>query len=198
MAKKVKVGAKIKAKAKAKAKPKATAKGAKGAKGKSGKSGKGEVNPLVGKKAPAFRLETDDGKTVDLKDFAGKRVVVYFYPKDDTPGCTRQACDFTAQFAEFKKAGVTVVGVSPDDLKSHAKFRTKHKLGIKLASDPGAKAARAWGAWGLKQNYGKSYEGIIRSTFLIDEDGKVARVWPKVKVDGHVDAVLAAASGEED
>jgi len=147
----------------------------------------------VGKKAPAFTLESSEGGSVSLADFAGTPVVVYFYPRDNTPGCTTEANDFRAAMTKFKKLGVTVVGVSKDSIASHCKFRDKYKLNFALLSDPDGKMLEAYGAWGDKNMYGKKMKGIIRSTVLIDGEGKVAAVWPKVSVKGHVDAVLAAA-----
>lgn len=147
----------------------------------------------VGKKAPAFALESSDGGTVKLADFAGTPLVVYFYPRDNTPGCTTEAQDFQAALAKFKKLGVAVVGVSKDSIASHCKFRDKYGLKFPLLSDPDGKMLEAYGAWGDKVMYGKKLKGIIRSTVLIGRDGKVAAVWPKVSVKGHIDAVLAAA-----
>ncbi|MFZ5444899.1 MAG: thioredoxin-dependent thiol peroxidase [Myxococcota bacterium] len=145
-----------------------------------------------GKKAPAFSLKNQDGKTVKLSDFAGKVVVLYFYPKDDTPGCTTEACDFRDQHSALTKAGAVVLGVSPDDEARHLKFAGKHQLPFTLLADTEHAVAEKYGAWGEKSLYGKKFMGIIRSTFLIGADGKVAKVWPKVKVAGHVDEVLAA------
>lgn len=147
----------------------------------------------VGKKAPAFTLESSEGGTVKLSDFAGKAVVIYFYPRDNTPGCTTEANDFRAAMAKFKKLDVSVLGVSKDSIASHEKFRDKYKLNFALLSDPDGKMIEAYGAWGDKNMYGKKMKGIIRSTVLIGSDGKVAAVWPKVSVKGHVDAVLEAA-----
>ncbi|MEO8843902.1 MAG: thioredoxin-dependent thiol peroxidase [Kofleriaceae bacterium] len=147
----------------------------------------------VGKKAPAFTLESSEGGNVKLADFAGTPVVVYFYPRDNTPGCTTEANDFRAAMAKFKKLGVGVLGVSKDSIASHTKFRDKFKLNFALLSDPDGKMIEAYGAWGDKNMYGKKMKGIIRSTVLIDGEGKVAAVWPKVSVKGHVDAVLEAA-----
>lgn len=141
-------------------------------------------------RAPSFALPGDDGTTTSLSDLAGSYVVLYFYPKDDTPGCTRQAQAFTAAAPQFAKRGVTVLGVSRDSLERHAKFRSKYDLGIKLLSDPDLKAHQAYGAFGEKKLYGKTVEGVIRSTFLIDPKGKIAKRYSNVKVDGHVDAVL--------
>jgi thioredoxin-dependent peroxiredoxin len=147
----------------------------------------------VGKKAPAFALESSDGGTVKLSDFAGKPVVVYFYPRDNTPGCTVEAEGFRDAYAKFKKLGVAVVGISKDSIASHGKFRDKFKLNFPLLSDPDGKMLEAYGAWGDKTMYGKKMKGIIRSTVLLDGDGKVVKHWPKVSVKGHVDEVLAAA-----
>ncbi|HEX4450291.1 MAG TPA: thioredoxin-dependent thiol peroxidase [Kofleriaceae bacterium] len=147
----------------------------------------------VGKKAPAFALESSEGGTVKLADFAGKPVVVYFYPRDNTPGCTVEAEGFRDAYAKFKKLGVAVVGISKDSIASHNKFRDKFKLNFPLLSDPDGKMLEAYGAWGDKTMYGKKMKGIIRSTVLIDGDGKVVQHWPKVSVKGHVDEVLDAA-----
>jgi peroxiredoxin Q/BCP len=147
----------------------------------------------VGKKAPAFTLESDDGGKVKLGDLAGKPVVVYFYPRDNTPGCTIEAQDFRTAMPQFKKLGVTVLGVSKDSIASHCKFRDKYELNFPLLSDPEGKVLEAYGAWGDKVMYGKKMKGIIRSTVLIDGTGKVAQHWPKVSVKGHVEAVLEAA-----
>jgi len=146
----------------------------------------------VGDKAPAFSLEDQSGKTVKLSDFKGKTVVLYFYPKDDTPGCTREACAFRDEHSALRKAGAVVLGVSPDSGASHAKFAGKYDLPFPLLADNGHAVSEKYGAWGEKSLYGRKFMGIIRSTFLIDGSGKVAHVWPKVKVDGHVDQVLEA------
>ncbi len=145
-----------------------------------------------GKKAPAFSLKDQGGKTVKLADFAGKHVVLYFYPKDSTPGCTQEACDFRDGHAKLLKKGAVVLGVSPDSEKSHAKFATKYSLPFPLLVDSDHALAEKYGAWGEKVLYGRKFMGIIRSTFLIAPDGKVKRVWPKVKVAGHADEVSAA------
>jgi peroxiredoxin Q/BCP len=146
----------------------------------------------VGDKAPAFSLEDQSGKTVKLSDFKGRKVVLYFYPKDDTPGCTREACAFRDEHSALQKAGAVVLGVSPDSGPSHAKFAGKYKLTFPLLADTDHAVSEKYGAWGPKTLYGRKFMGITRSTFLVDEAGKVARVWPKVKVDGHVDQVLEA------
>jgi peroxiredoxin Q/BCP len=150
----------------------------------------------IGAAAPAFELESTSGKTVSLASLAGKKVVLYFYPKDDTPGCTREACGFRDESAALKKAGAIVIGVSKDSLASHAKFRTKYELPFELLSDPGNEVAQRYGAFGKKIMYGKEVTGTIRSTFLIDEKGKLAALWSPVKVDGHTGQVLAALRGE--
>jgi len=145
-----------------------------------------------GSKAIAFSLETDGGGKVSLKEFSGKPVVLYFYPKDDTSGCTKEALDFTASAAAFKKLGATVIGVSKDSVAAHDKFKKKHKLSVVLASDPEGKTVESYGSWVEKSMYGRKYMGIDRSTFLIDGKGKIARIWRKVKVPGHVEEVLEA------
>ncbi len=145
-----------------------------------------------GDKAPAFRLEDHQGKTVALKDFAGKPVVVYFYPRDDTPGCTKEACQFNDNLRAFSRVGAAVVGISPDPPATHAAFRQKYMLTFPLLSDPGHEVMAAYGAWGEKTLYGKKTTGVIRSTFLIDAKGKVLRSWYSVKADGHAAKVLEA------
>ena len=144
----------------------------------------------AGDKAPEFKAVSDAGKPVSLKDFRGKKVILYFYPKDDTPGCTKEACDFRDSIAGLNKKDAVVLGVSPDGVESHRKFKAKFELPFPLLADEDHKIAEAYGAWGEKSMYGKKYMGIIRSTFLIDEKGKIAEVYEKVKVDGHVDALL--------
>ena len=146
----------------------------------------------VGKKAPAFTLPNADGKKISLKDYAGKHVVLYFYPRDNTPGCTLQAQGFQKALPEFKKRKAVVLGVSPDDGKSHCKFRDKFELSFDLLSDPEHGVLEKYGAWGEKTLYGKKSIGVIRSTVIIDPNGVVQKVFPKVKVNGHVEAVLAA------
>lgn len=145
-----------------------------------------------GSKAPAFTLDSEDG-SLSLKDFAGKKLVLYFYPKDDTTGCTREAIDFTGLLPQFEKADTAVLGVSKDTVAKHGKFRAKHDLGVKLGSDPDAKVIEAYGVWVEKTLYGRKYMGIERATFLIGRDGKIAEVWHNVKVPGHAEAVLKAA-----
>lgn len=147
----------------------------------------------VGDKAPALSLATDGGGRISLKDLSGKPIVLYFYPKDDTSGCTREAVAFTALRPKFSRLGVEVIGVSKDSLESHAKFKAKHDLDVVLASDTDGKVVQSYGCWVEKSLYGRKYMGIDRSTFLIDPKGKIARIWRKVKVPGHAEEVLAAA-----
>jgi thioredoxin-dependent peroxiredoxin len=149
----------------------------------------------AGEMAPAFTLTADDGTKVRLSDLKGQRVVVYFYPRDDTPGCTREACAFRDQSAALKKLGVKVLGISTDSIESHGKFRDKFKLNFPLLSDPDHAVAEKYGAWREKNMYGKKSMGIQRSTFVIDAEGKVAKVWKAVKVDGHDEQVIAALKG---
>ncbi len=136
----------------------------------------------VGKKAPAFSLFNQDGKKVSLEDFAGKWLILYFYPKDDTPGCTTEAVDFTALLRVIEKKNAAVVGVSPDSVESHCKFKDKHKLRINLLSDEKKTVLKRYGAWGTKKNYGKEYEGVIRTTVLISPEGKISEIWAGVQV----------------
>ncbi len=145
-----------------------------------------------GAKAPAFTLAADDGKKVKLSDLAGKPVVLYFYPADDTPGCTKEACAFRDLKSELAKLGAQVLGVSPDDVASHVKFKGKFELNFPLLADPDHAVAEKYGAWREKNMYGKKSMGVQRSTYLIDADGRVAQVWKRVQVDGHDQAVLAA------
>jgi peroxiredoxin Q/BCP len=144
-----------------------------------------------GDKAPAFALSDADGKKVSLASFKGSKVIVYFYPRDDTPGCTKEACQFNDNLSAFDKAGVPVIGISSDSAASHVKFRDKYGLGFTLLSDPTKATMEAYGAFGEKMMYGKRVTGVIRSTFLIDEKGKVAKAWYSVKADGHAAKVLA-------
>lgn len=145
-----------------------------------------------GDKAPAFRMESDGGGKVSLADFKGKKLVLYFYPKDDTPGCTKEACGFRDSYAALKKKGVAVLGVSKDSTASHDKFKAKYKLPFALGSDAEIETAKAYGVWVKKKNYGREYMGMERSTFLIDEKGVIRGIWRGVKVNGHVDAVIEA------
>jgi peroxiredoxin Q/BCP len=144
----------------------------------------------AGSKAPSFSLQSDDGKNISLNDFAGKKVVLYFYPKDDTPGCTREACSFTENANALRKAGAVVLGVSADSVASHEKFKKKYKLNFPLLSDPDRETIRKYGVWKEKNMYGKKTMGVERTTFIIDEEGKIAHIFPKVKVDGHTEKVL--------
>jgi thioredoxin-dependent peroxiredoxin len=146
-----------------------------------------------GDMAPDFALPTDNGGKVTLSKLKGTSVVLYFYPKDDTSGCTVEAKDFSGLAAEFRKLRAAVVGISPDSVGSHAKFRRKHGLDVQLASDEDKIVANAYGVWGEKSMYGRKYMGVERSTFLIDKTGRVARSWRKVRVPGHAAEVLAAA-----
>jgi thioredoxin-dependent peroxiredoxin len=147
----------------------------------------------AGDKAPAFTLPRDGGATVSLKDFMGRNLVLYFYPKADTPGCTREAIAFSRLRAAFAKAGTDILGVSADSVAAQDKFKSKHGLKIPLASDETRKMLTAYGAWGEKSLYGRKFMGIIRKTYLIDGKGRIARVWPKVRVEGHAEEVLEAA-----
>ncbi|MCC5949106.1 MAG: thioredoxin-dependent thiol peroxidase [Nitriliruptoraceae bacterium] len=149
----------------------------------------------VGDRAPQFTLPDQDGTKVALKDLKGTPVVVYFYPKDDTPGCTTQACDIRDQWSEFEEAGAVVLGISPDDVDSHARFSAKYDLPHRLLADPDRTVIQKYGAWGVKKMYGKEYEGVIRSTVLVGPTGKVAAVWPKIQPKKHADAVLKAIRG---
>jgi peroxiredoxin Q/BCP len=144
----------------------------------------------AGHKAPAFTLPDQDEKKVSLKDFAGSPVVVYFYPADDTPGCTKEACQFNENLSAFNRAGVTVVGISPDGAAKHRKFKEKYGLVFPLLSDPGHEVMEKYGAWGEKTMYGKKTTGTIRSTFLVDAAGKIQRAWYNVRADGHAAKVL--------
>ena len=146
----------------------------------------------AGMQAPAFTLADKDGKMVSLSDFRGKKVVLYFYPKDNTPGCTRQACAFAAAYGEFESKNAVVIGVSKDSAASHAKFAEKYQLPFILLSDPELQAIQAYGVWQEKKLYGKACMGVVRTTFIIDEDGKIALVMPKVKPDTNAADVLAA------
>ncbi len=145
-----------------------------------------------GKKAPAFSLLDDNNQKIKLSSLKGQYVVLYFYPKDDTPGCTTEACAFNAARAKIKKLGAVVLGISPDTVESHVKFRDKYGLKFTLLADESHKVAEKFGAWREKNMYGKKMMGVQRSTFLIDPTGKIVKVWPKVSVDGHDQQVLAA------
>ncbi|WP_110926506.1 thioredoxin-dependent thiol peroxidase [Bacillus massiliglaciei] len=150
---------------------------------------------IIGEKAPDFTLPAQDGKEVSLSDFRGKYVVLYFYPKDMTPGCTTEACDFRDQHANFEELNTVILGVSPDPAARHEKFIEKHGLPFLLLADENHEAAEAYDVWKLKKNFGKEYMGIERSTFLIDEDGNLIKEWRKVKVKGHVEEALEYIKG---
>lgn len=145
-----------------------------------------------GERAPDFELPTDGGGTFRLSDHKGKPVIVYFYPNDDTPGCTTEAVDFTSLMPEFEAAGAVIVGISPNSIDSHDKFKAKHDLKVILAADPDRKVIDLYEAWGEKMNYGRKFMGLIRSTVLVGADGRIVRVWPKVRAKGHADKVLEA------
>ena len=146
----------------------------------------------AGDKAPSFKIASDGGETLSSASLKGAPYVVYFYPKDDTSGCTKQAIGFSESLKNFDRLGVRVIGISKDSLESHAKFRKKHGLKIALGSDPDIKIAKDWGVWGEKTLYGRKYMGMERATFLVDAKGVIAQAWRKVKVPGHVEAVLEA------
>jgi len=149
----------------------------------------------VGQKAPDFSVVDDTGKTVKLSDFKGKKVVLYFYPKDDTPGCTKEACNFRDGIAEIRKQGAVVLGVSADSAESHRKFKAKFDLNFPLLADTDKKIVEGYDVWKEKSMYGKKYMGIERTTFVIDKDGKISHIFPKVKVDEHYEEVLKALEG---
>jgi peroxiredoxin Q/BCP len=153
----------------------------------------GKASLSEGAKAPAFELPRDGGSRVTLADYLGKKLVVFFYPRADTPGCTKEAIDFTRLSGAFADSQTAVLGVSADPLKAQEAFRDKHQLSIPLASDETGQMLQAYGAWGEKSMYGKTFLGILRTTLLIDKSGRIARIWRNVKVDGHADEVLAAA-----
>lgn len=148
----------------------------------------------IGGKAPKFSLVAHDGKKYSLKDFKGKKVVLYFYPKDDTSGCTKEACSFRDNLTAIKKKGAVILGVSPDGAASHAKFSTKYDLNFPLLSDESKSMMRSYGVWQEKSMYGRKYMGVVRTTFIIDEGGKISHIFPKVKVEGHTEEVLKALS----
>jgi len=147
----------------------------------------------VGSQAPNFTCKTDGDATTSLKDFKGKKIVLYFYPKDMTPGCTTEACEFRDTHPDFSKINTEIIGVSKDSVKRHDKFKEKYELPFTLAADEDGKMCEAYGVWQEKKNYGKTYMGIVRSTFLIDEKGKIAAVWRNLRVKGHVEKVLEEA-----
>jgi peroxiredoxin Q/BCP len=146
--------------------------------------------PEEGKKAPLFTLKNQDGKDISLKDFQGRKVILYFYPKDDTPGCTKEACSFRDGFPEFNKLNAVILGVSPDTVQSHKKFAEKYDLPFTLLSDESRAVLETYGVWKEKNNYGRKYMGVERTTFVIDENGNIQRIFPKVKVDGHDQELL--------
>jgi thioredoxin-dependent peroxiredoxin len=148
-----------------------------------------------GKPAPDFELESDSGETVKLSDFRGRSVVLYFYPKDDTPGCTTEACEFRDAYDVFRERGAEILGVSPDDVGSHGKFKTKYELPFTLLADPEHEVAEKYGVWGERSSYGKTSMGITRSTFIIDPDGNVARAMRGIKPAGHASEVLGSLAG---
>ncbi|MEE3704802.1 thioredoxin-dependent thiol peroxidase [Campylobacter sp. CX2-8023-23] len=150
-----------------------------------------KVTLTAGDIAPDFSLENSDGVSISLKDFAGKNVVLYFYPKDNTPGCTTEACEFSQNYDEFIANDCVIVGISPDSVKSHAGFINKQNLKHILLSDPDKEVAKAYGVWQVRKNYGKEYLGIVRTTFVIDKDGKILKVYKSVKAAGHAAKVLA-------
>ena len=151
----------------------------------------------IGVKAPDFTLSDKDGNAVSLSDFLGKKVVLYFYPKDNTPGCTRQACAFAGSYAAFKEMDVAVIGVSKDSVASHVKFAEKYDLPFILLSDPELEAIKAYDVWQEKKNYGKVSMGVVRSTYVIDENGMIEKVMPKVKPDTNAAEILAYLTGEK-
>jgi len=157
------------------------------------KAGTAAAGPAPGTKAPSFSLPGDGGGTVSLAGFAGRKLVLYFYPRADTSGCTREAIDFSRLRADFSRAGTEIVGVSADPVPALAKFKAKHQLAIALASDEKHRMLQDYGVWQEKSLYGRKFLGIVRTTFLIGADGRVAKVWPRVSVDGHAAEVLAAA-----
>ena len=148
-------------------------------------------------KAPNFRLSDENGKTKTLADFAGKWLVLYFYPKDDTPGCTAESCSLSENIKSFEKLGVAVVGISKCSVKKHDKFKAKYDLQFPLASDEESDVCERYGVWAQKSMYGRKYMGIERTTFLIDENGVIEKIWPKVKVEGHTEEILEALKGKK-
>jgi peroxiredoxin Q/BCP len=145
----------------------------------------------VGQKAPDFTIQTDEGKTFTLSDYLGQRVVIYFYPKDDTPGCTTEACDFRESMTQFNQLNCKVIGISRDSVVSHIKFKDKYKLNFPLGSDEDGIICRLYGVWVEKSMFGKKYFGVNRSTFLINETGEIAYIWPKVSVSTHIKDILS-------
>ena len=150
----------------------------------------GEKSVEEGDRAPGFSLPADDGSRVSLKDFRGRTVVLYFYPKDDTPGCTTEACEFRDARPRLEEAGAVVLGVSPDGVESHRKFKEKHGLDFPLLADEDHRVAEAYGVWKEKSMYGRTFWGVVRSSFVIDEEGRIERAWRKVRAEGHAAAVV--------
>ncbi|EAK0811757.1 thioredoxin-dependent thiol peroxidase [Campylobacter lari] len=144
----------------------------------------------IGDKAPVFELLNQDGVKISLSDFLGKKIILYFYPKDNTPGCTTQACEFSQSYEDFLEQNTVIIGISPDSVKSHENFIKKYDLKHTLLSDSEKEICKLYGAWGLKKNYGKEYEGLIRSTFVIDENGKISKIYKNVKAKDHAFKVL--------
>jgi thioredoxin-dependent peroxiredoxin len=159
-----------------------------------GKTASADTLPGAGAKAPPFSLPADGGGSAALADFAGRKLVLYFYPRADTTGCTKEAIDFSRLRGDFSRAGTAIVGVSADPVVAQDKFKAKHKLSIALASDEKHKMLEAYGVWQEKSLYGRRFWGIVRTTFLIGADGRIAKVWPRVSVDGHAEEVLVAAT----
>jgi thioredoxin-dependent peroxiredoxin len=148
----------------------------------------------IGAKAPDFLLEAHDGEKYSLKDLKGKKIVLYFYPKDDTSGCTKEACSFNENLSAIKKKGAVVIGVSPDGIKSHEKFRSKYNLNFLLLSNENKEMLAKYGVWQEKSMYGRKYMGVVRTTYIINETGKISHIFPKVKVEGHTEEILEALS----
>ena len=149
----------------------------------------------TGEKAPSFKLKDSEGKQHSLEDYQGKSIVIYFYPKDDTPGCTKEACSFRDNYSAFKDAGVEIIGISPDSVKSHQKFTEKYALPFTLLADPDHKVCEAYEVWGQKKSFGREYEGVFRTTFIIGPEGKIKKVFENVKPSEHSQEVLAEIPG---
>ena len=149
----------------------------------------------TGEKAPSFKLQDSEGKVHSLEEYQGKTIVVYFYPKDDTPGCTKEACSFRDDYSAFKEAGVEIIGISPDTIESHQKFSEKYDLPFTLLADPDHKVSEAYEVWGQKKSFGREYEGVFRTTFIIGPESKIKRVFENVKPSDHSQEVLGEVSG---
>lgn len=149
-----------------------------------------------GKNAPEIKLKDQNGNVISLDEFKGQKIVVYFYPKDDTTGCTKEACSFRDEFPKFEKLDTKVIGISPDSVESHKKFAEKYNLPFTLLSDEGKEVVEAYDVWKQKSMYGRNYMGVERTTYIVDEDGKIEKVFPKVKVDNHIEEVLKALKEE--